>query len=115
MNHNFFQDIELESTNTSTNLVLVEIHDDTSTIEQTDTSKYVGKIVCPICSEKIAVPRSHTKRKNVTGKPWWNTSGFDNHLKETHKTYSLDEHCEYYCIFDNDNFHRYCKTSKIFG
>lgn len=81
-----FQDIETEGTKTSTNLVVLEI----------DESQYIGKIICPICCQKIAVPRSYKKSENWTGKPWWNTSGFDHHLKQTHTIYGLDEHCEYW-------------------
>lgn len=65
-----------------------------------NNDKYVGKIVCPICLKDISVPRSHAVRENYIGKPWWNTSGFENHLKDVHKTFNLDEHCKcYICMF----------------
>lgn len=86
------QDIQLGCTNTSANLVSVEIQE--SRIGLPNSSKYVGKIVCPLCLKETPVPYSHATRENCVGKGWWNTSGFDQHLKEVHKTFSLDEYCK---------------------
>lgn len=84
----------MQSTKTSTSLVILEINKSPSEIPVEQI--VAGKIVCPICSEEISVPRSYAKRLNENfGKPWWNMSGFNRHLKETHKTYNIEEHCEY--------------------
>lgn len=82
----------MQSTKTSTGLVILEINKLQSEIS-------AAQIVCPICSDEISVPRSYAKRVNKNfGKTWWNMSGFDRHLKETHRTYNLEEHCEYYTL-----------------
>lgn len=87
----------MRSTKTSAGLVILEINKSLNEISVAHVGKsYAAKIVCPICSDEISVPQSYAKRANENiGKPWWNMSGFNRHLKETHKTYNLEEHCEY--------------------
>lgn len=88
----------MQSTKTSTGLIILKINSLSEISVGQIGKSYVGKIVCPICSGEISVPQSYAKHDNENfGKPWWNMSGFNHHLKETHKTYNLEEHCEY-CI-----------------
>lgn len=76
---------------------LTTVSNDLVTIDKTydeglNESGCIGIIVCPFCSKKINVAYSYAKLSNGRpGKPWWNTSNFDSHLKMHQFHYEEEE------------------------
>lgn len=75
----------MKLTKMSSDLVTVEI-DETSNESLSDREKnLIAKIICPFCSKSITAAHSSARLSSgLPGKPWWNTSNFDSHLKMHH-------------------------------
>lgn len=85
------------------NLVKVEIDKSSNDIVlESGSVRYVGRIICPLCSQIISV--SHTFEQLVNGhsiEPLWNTSTLDEHVKIHQNDPNLEleeEYCEYFVV-----------------
>lgn len=85
------------------NLVEVEIDESSNeTLPKSGAARYIGKIICPLCSQIISV--SHTFEPLPSGnciEPLWDTSKLDEHVKlhENDPNFEIEEEtCEYFIL-----------------